>query len=49
MDTFIVDTLKIYFKAEISNQVLYRDNEIIVILTNGTKARITAKQLSKKI
>jgi len=46
MDTFIVDTLKTYFKLEISNKVLFGDNEIIVELADGTKARITAKNVA---
>jgi len=46
MDTFIIDTLKTYFKLEISNEVVFGDNEIIVKLTDGTKARITAKNVA---
>jgi len=46
MDTFIIDTLKSYFSLEISNKVIFGDNEIIVELTDGTKARITAKNVA---
>lgn len=45
-DTFIVDTLKSYFSMEIANKVIYGNNEIIVELADGTKARITAKSVA---
>lgn len=46
MDTFIVDTLKTYFKLEISNEVVFGENEIIVKLADGTTARITATNVA---
>ena len=45
-DTFIVDTLKSYFSMEISNKLVFGDNEIIVELADGTKARITTKNVA---
>lgn len=42
-ETFIFVALKAYFTMEISNKVVFDDNEIIVELTDGTKARIVTK------
>lgn len=41
-DTFVVDTLKCYFSLEIANKVIFGNNEIIVELEDGTKAKVTA-------
>ncbi len=46
-DTFIICVLKAYFNMEISNKVIFGINEIIVDLENGTKARITARLISR--
>lgn len=43
-ESFIVDVLKSFFGMEIANQVVYGDDKIIVELTDGNKARITAKK-----
>lgn len=45
-DTLIVDTLKSYFSLEISNKIIFGDNEIIVELEDGTKAKVTAKNVA---
>ena len=45
-DTFIVETLKTYFSMKIANKVIFGDNEIIVELADGTKARVTAKSVA---
>jgi len=45
-DSFIVDTLKSYFGLEIANKVIFGENEIIVELADGTKARVTAKNVA---
>ena len=41
-DTFVIEMLKACFKMEISNKVVFGNNEIIIYLADGTKAKITA-------
>lgn len=38
LENFIKNCLKIYFETEIQNQVELNHDEIVVCLTNGTKA-----------
>lgn len=44
-DNFIIESLKIFFENEISNKVIFGENEIFVLLKDGTKARITTIDL----
>ncbi|MCQ2382365.1 MAG: hypothetical protein MJ060_00785 [Clostridia bacterium] len=44
--TFVIDFLQEIMRREITNRVRRRDNELLVSLTNHTKARITAPQVA---
>lgn len=42
----VLDTFKSLFKLEISNNVLFLKDEIIIDLANGTKAKIKAIKIA---
>lgn len=42
-DVSIIEILKAYFGMEILNEVWFGNNEIVVKLADGTRAKITAK------
>ena len=39
----VLNTLVTYFMAEIKNTITINDNELIVVLSNNQRVRITAK------
>lgn len=41
----IIEILRAYFDMEIENKVCFNENEILVELLDGTKARIKAKNI----
>ena len=45
-DTFVIDTIRTGFELEISNIVEFVNNEIIVHLADGTKAKIRTKNVA---
>ena len=42
-DVSIIEILKAYFGMEILNEAWFGNNEIVVKLSDGTRAKITAK------
>ena len=42
----IIEILRAYFDMEIENKVCFNENEILVELLDGTKARIRAKNIA---
>lgn len=42
-DSFLIENLKIFFESEISNSVIFQENQIIVFLDDGTKVKLTTK------
>lgn len=45
-DKFVLDTLKTSFEMEISNNVKCNEEEIIITLKDGTKAKVKARKLA---
>lgn len=46
MKEFVLDILAVYFQDEISNVIICNENEIIVLLADGSKAKIATKKIA---
>lgn len=45
-DTFVIESLVSAFESEIANKFEFVNNEIIVVLKDGTKARVKTKNVA---
>ena len=43
-DKFVIDTLISLFDAEIKNHIKFNETEIIVVLRDGSRIKISAKK-----
>lgn len=43
---FLLNSLKVLFEDEILNEVVINENEIIVTLLDGTKAKVTTQSVA---